>query len=64
MARTTVEVDKTLVERVMLAYGIETTREAVDLALRELVGAEPRRTLALQGSGWHGDLEELRGRHR
>ena len=47
----------------MLAYGFGSMRGAVDYALRQLVGdGGPRRILSLEGSGWEGDLDVLRGK--
>ncbi|MGH3014004.1 MAG: type II toxin-antitoxin system VapB family antitoxin [Gaiellaceae bacterium] len=62
MGRTNVVVDDALVERVMRLYGLKTKREAIDYALRTLAGlpAANKKTLALRGSGWDGDLEALR----
>jgi len=60
--RTNIEIDDRLVAEAMRRYGLRSKREAVDLALRHLVG-EPLTTaeaLDLQGSGWEGDLDELR----
>ena len=60
--RTNIEIDDELVAEAMRRYGLRTKREAVDLALRHLVG-EPLTTaeaLDLQGSGWEADLDELR----
>jgi Arc/MetJ family transcription regulator len=60
--RTNIEIDDELVAQAMRRYGLGTKREAVDLALRHLVG-EPLTTaeaLDLQGSGWEADLDELR----
>jgi Arc/MetJ family transcription regulator len=61
MARTNIVIDDALVERAMRLYNLKTKREAVDLALRRLVG-EYRQIdiLDLQGMGWEGDLDELR----
>jgi Arc/MetJ family transcription regulator len=62
MARTNVEIDDRLVGRVMSRYGLKTKRAAIDLALRRL-DLEPmsaREALDMRGSGWEGDLEELR----
>jgi Arc/MetJ family transcription regulator len=62
MARTNIDIDDELVRRVMEVYGLRTKREAVDFALRELV-EQPmslEEALAMQGSGWEGDLEEMR----
>jgi Arc/MetJ family transcription regulator len=64
MGRTNIDIDDELVARAMKLYGLRTKREAVDLALRRLVGGvsqDPHRgMLELQGIGWEGDLDELR----
>ncbi len=61
MGRTNVVVDDELVERVKGLYGLKTTREAIDFALRRAAGeGTPEGILALEGSGWEGDLEEMR----
>jgi Arc/MetJ family transcription regulator len=62
MARTNIDIDDELVQRAMRLYRLGSKREAVDLALRRLVGEPLDRSaaLALEGSGWHGDLDELR----
>jgi Arc/MetJ family transcription regulator len=60
--RTNVEIDDTLIERVMRRHGVSTKRAAVDLALRRL-DLEPmtrEEALAMQGTGWEGDLNEMR----
>ena len=62
MSRTNIEIDDDLVMKVMQRYGLSSKRAAVDLALRRLAG-EPlsrQEALALEGSGWEGDLEEMR----
>ena len=62
MARTNIEIDDELVVKVMRRYGLNSKRAAVDLALRRLAG-DPlscQEALALEGSGWEGDLEEMR----
>lgn len=62
MTRTNVEIDDTLVRRVMSRYGLKTKRAAIDLGLRRL-DMEPMSTeeaLDMQGSGWEGDLFEQR----
>ena len=62
MARTNIEIDDRLVDTAMKRYGLPTKRAAVELALRRLV-AEPLdrdEALAMQGSGWDGDLDEMR----
>jgi Arc/MetJ family transcription regulator len=62
MARTNIDIDDELVRRAMRLYRLRSRREAVDLALRRLVGEPLDRAgaLALEGSGWEGDLDELR----
>ncbi len=62
MARTNIDLDDRLVAEVMHRYGLRTKREAVDLALRRLVGEPPatEEVLQLEGSGWQADLEQLR----
>ena len=62
MGRTNIEIDEQLAQRVMRRYGLTTKRAAVDLALRRL-DVEPMsrsEALAMRGSGWEGDLEEMR----
>ncbi len=64
VGRTNIEIDDELVGRVMRVYRLRSKREAVDLALRRLVG-EPmdrRETLAMEGRGWAGELAEIRER--
>lgn len=62
MTRTNIEIDDELVGRVMSLYRLRSKREAVDLALRRLVGEPMTRTelLATEGSGWTGDLDAIR----
>ena len=62
MGRTNVVVDDELVKRVKSLYGLSTTREAIDFALRKVAGLPDthRKILALQGTGWDGDLDEMR----
>jgi Arc/MetJ family transcription regulator len=62
MARTNIDIDDELVTRAMRLYRLASKREAVDLALRRLVGEPLDRdaALALEGSGWEADLDELR----
>lgn len=49
----------------MSTYGLGTKREAIDYALRRVAGGrDPRDLLELEGMGWPGDLEQLRGRKR
>jgi Arc/MetJ family transcription regulator len=66
MARTNIVIDDELVERAMRRYGLRSKREAVDLALRELVGEPMTREemLAMEGTGWDGDLDAMRAPDR
>lgn len=62
MARTNIELDDELVTTVMHRYALRTKREAVDLALRRLVGPRlsPDFLAGLEGIGWDGDLDTAR----
>jgi Arc/MetJ family transcription regulator len=62
MGRTNIEIDDQLIARVMERYGVRTKREAVDLALRRAAGEAMTReeALAMEGSGWEGDLFAMR----
>ena len=62
MSRTNVNIDDEACAEVMRRYHLATKREAVNLALRTLA-AEPlgvEEARHLRGSGWEGDLGELR----
>ena len=62
MSRTNIDIDDEACRSVMERYRLDSKRDAVNLALRRLA-AEPldlddaRR---LRGSGWDGNLDELR----
>lgn len=63
MGRTNVVVDDELIEKAMELYEFRTKREAIDYALRRLVGSvdDPyEAALALEGMGWEGDLDAMR----
>ena len=62
MTRTNIDLDDDLVAEVMRRHGLRSKREAVDLALRRLVGEPVTREflLGLEGSGWDGSLEDIR----
>ena len=61
VGRTNVVIDDKLIARVMRLYGLRTKREAIDFALRSVVGnADPRKLLELKGVGWVGDLKQMR----
>jgi Arc/MetJ family transcription regulator len=64
MARTNIEIDDELVGRAIRLYRLRSKKEAVDLALRRLVGEPMTReeALAAEGTGWAGDLTEIRAR--
>jgi len=64
MGRTNIEIDDQLIDRAMRLYRLRSKREAVDLALRRLVGERMNREemLKAEGRGWGGDLDELRTR--
>lgn len=63
VSRTNIEIDDRLIETAMRVHGLKTKREAVDYALRRLVGNPMTREqmLAMQGTGWEGDLDALKG---
>lgn len=65
MSRTNVNIDDEACAEVMRRYHLATKREAVNFALRTLAvepfGVEEARRL--RGSGWEGDLDELRTSH-
>jgi Arc/MetJ family transcription regulator len=62
LVRTNIVIDERLVRKAMRLYGLRTKRDAVDYALRRLVGSDdPRSILELEGIGWEGDLDEMRG---
>ncbi|MGD9622048.1 MAG: type II toxin-antitoxin system VapB family antitoxin [Mycolicibacterium sp.] len=62
MSRTNIDLDDALVAEVMRRYGLTTKKEAVDLALRRLVGVPLSRDflLSLEGIGWEGQLDAMR----
>jgi len=61
MSRLNVEIDDEAIEKVMNRYGLPTKRAAIDFALRQLAGgSDPLAILALEGTGWAGDLDEMR----
>ncbi len=60
MSRTTIDIDDRLLADVMRRYRLASKREAVQLALRMRAATPLSRdeALALEGSGWEGDLGE------
>ena len=62
MSRTNIDIDDEACRAVMQRYRFATKREAVNFALRALA-AEPLEldeARRLRGSGWDGDLNEMR----
>ena len=62
MSRTNIDIDDEACQQVMDRYHLTSKRDAVNYALR-LVAAEALDlddARAMRGSGWEGDLEELR----
>jgi Arc/MetJ family transcription regulator len=64
LSRTNIELDDRLVEMAMQRYGLKTKREVVQLALERLVGGvmTKEEALAMRGTGWDGDLDQIRGK--
>ena len=61
-SRTNIDIDDEACHAVMHRFGLTTKRDAVNFALRSLA-VEPLgldEALALRGSGWDGDLDEMR----
>jgi Arc/MetJ family transcription regulator len=65
MGRTNIVIDDELVARAMELYGLRTKREAVDYALRRLVGevraAGEGEEAPADGDWWASHFEALRG---
>ena len=62
MARTNIDIDEEACATVMRQYGLKTKRDAVNFALRQLI-IEPlslEGALAMRGTGWEGDLDQMR----
>ena len=62
MSRTNIDIDETACAEVMRRFRFATKKEAVNFALR-MLAAEPlslSESKNLRGSGWVGDLDELR----
>lgn len=62
MSRTNIDIDEDACRAVMDRFQLATKREAVNLALRRLVGEalDLDDARALRGSGWDGDLDDMR----
>ena len=62
MSRTNIDIDDELCRQVKDRFHLSTKRDAVNLALRHLAG-EPLDVddaRSLRGTGWEGDLDEMR----
>jgi Arc/MetJ family transcription regulator len=57
MSRTNIDIDDELVHRVMMQFGLTTKREAVDYALRHLVGQPMTRKEMIAMAGTMPDFE-------
>lgn len=62
MGRTNIVLDDELVAEVMRRFNVSTKKDAVDLALRRLIGVPltPEFFRELRGIGWGGDLNAMR----
>lgn len=61
VSRTNIDIDDEVIANVMRRYRLRTKKEAVDFALRK-VHREPMsidEALAMEGTGWDGDLDAL-----
>ncbi len=67
MTRTNIDIDDALITEIMSTYRLTTKREAVDLALRMARRPAPMtraQMLAMEGVGWEGDLDAIKGGFR
>ena len=62
MSRTNIDLDDEACRTVMDRYRLRSKRDAVNLALRMLAGEslDLDQARALRGSGWDGDLDDMR----
>lgn len=62
MARTNIDIDEEACALVMAQHGFTTKRQAVNYALRKavIVPMTIEEAKAMMGTGWDGDLEEMR----
>jgi Arc/MetJ family transcription regulator len=63
MSRTNIDLDDAAVAEVMDRYQQPTKRDAVNFALRRLCAPKltPDEILSIEGIGWDGDLDQMRG---
>jgi Arc/MetJ family transcription regulator len=62
MSRTNIDIDDEACETIMERYALSSKREAVNFALRLVAGEalDLDAARAMRGTGWDGDLEEIR----
>jgi len=62
MTRTNIDIDDDLVREAMRRYNLATKKDAVNFALRRLVGVPLTKEflLSLEGIGWSGDVDQMR----
>ena len=65
MARTNIDIDDAACAAVMERYDFSSKREAVNFALKAVAGESltVEEALALRGSGWDENLDEIRAHH-
>ena len=64
MTRTNIDIDDQACSKVMARYGLDTKRDAVNFALREMARvASLREARSARGAGWEGDLDNMRAAH-
>lgn len=65
MSRTNIDIDDEACAEVMRQQGFKTKRDAVNYALRQQVNKMTiEEALAMRGTGWEGDLDEMRSGNR
>lgn len=62
MSRTNIDIDDEACQQVMDRYRLRSKREAVNFALRLVAGEalDLEQARLMRGSGWEGDLDEMR----
>ncbi len=62
MSRTNIDIDEAACQVVMTRYHLQTKKEAVNFALNLVAGESLslEQARAMRGSGWDGDLEDMR----
>ncbi len=62
MARTNIDIDEEACQQVMDRYQLRSKRDAVNFALRLVAGEalDLEEARHMRGSGWEGDLDEMR----